>query len=571
MLISNNRLHALVMVFFLALAIFLTLGRVGTAFHSFALLTPDLGVYATLAAAHDAPELFANDPFLSNEKNVNNYNMIHVPLIRGLKHIFGNYGTACAFLLPFFIFIHLTGYYVLGVSIFKSPWAGLLVSLLLSTPSATLYDYWGLILDALPRFLYQGMIPFLLALSIWRGHDLKWWPVIMGGIGAINYIHPLSTPSWMIAFMLGLWVSAPKAGFWKKARMMGLSMIVLLLVLSPFIVNYVQSTILETSTVIGYDEIIAILQARFSTMGGPNPISPFLFFFIERQGRGLDLVWYIIWLLGISGIIFGLLYPPDSEKHAHVRQVAAWIMGILLVSGFVPILERIVFAYFERIPSQFEILRTLRYLVPLILLASFYAIWLTKDHLQKNRILSSTSSSYFFVGASLVLLVVWGLNSEAQRREFRGTVAQNLSCWLHAKIICPLPQRSMDFIAVMDVVREKTPLGSRIFSEGQEVAIRYYALRPLVFTYKDGAPLAYTDQKQLLKWNEQSKRMEDLAFIRKFPFRHRAFVRGIVKLAQNTQSEYLILSEPHRGDSDYPGQLSLVYSNAYYSLYRLNP
>jgi hypothetical protein len=234
-------------------------------------------------------------------------------------------------------------------------------------------------------------------------------------------------------------------------------------------------------------------------------------------------------------------------------------------------LERIIYAYFERIPSQFEILRTLRYLVPLILLASFYAIWLTKDHLQNNRSLSPTASCYLFVGASMILLVVWGLNSEVQRREFRGTVAQNISCWLHGKIVCPLPQKNMDFIDIMDVVREKTPVGSRIFSEGQEVAIRYYALRPLVFTYKDGAPLAYTDQKQLLKWNEQSKRMEELAFIRKFTFRHKAFVRGIVKLAHDTQAEYLILNEPYLADSDYPRQLSLVYSNTYYSLYKLNP
>jgi hypothetical protein len=124
---------------------------------------------------------------------------------------------------------------------------------------------------------------------------------------------------------------------------------------------------------------------------------------------------------------------------------------------------------------------------------------------------------------------------------------------------------------VLDAVREKTPVGSRIFSEGQEVAVRYYALRPLVFTYKDGAPLAYTDQKQLLIWNEQSERMEELAFIRKFAFRHRAFVKGIVELAQDMQSEYLILQEPYDADLYYPEQLSLVYTNAHYSLYRLSP
>ena len=220
-MIAKNKPHALILFFFLALAIFLTMGAVGTAFRSFALLTQDLGVYATFAAAQDTPELFIRDPFLSNEKNVNSYNMLQVPLIKALKKVFGNYGTACAFLLPFFIFIHLTGYYVLGISIFKNPWAGLLLSLLISTPTVTAYDYWGLILDALPRFLYQGLIPFLLALSIWRGSDLKWWPVILGGVGVLNYIHPLSTPPWTIAIMLALWVSAPGVASGKKSACWG--------------------------------------------------------------------------------------------------------------------------------------------------------------------------------------------------------------------------------------------------------------------------------------------------------------------------------------------------------------
>src|SRR5687767_1266771 len=104
MLVSKNKSHALIVLFFLAIAIFLTLGRVGTSFDSFALLTQDLGVYASIAAAQETPELFASDPFLSNNQNVNSYNMIQVPLIKLLKKVFGNYGTACAFLLPFFIF-----------------------------------------------------------------------------------------------------------------------------------------------------------------------------------------------------------------------------------------------------------------------------------------------------------------------------------------------------------------------------------------------------------------------------------------------------------------------------------
>jgi hypothetical protein len=289
--VSDKKLHFLFVTFFLALSILLTLGRVGTAFDSFALLTPDLGVYASIAAGQDHPDLFPGDPFISNQKNINSYNMVYVPLIRGLKNILGNYGAACAFLLPFFIFIHLLGYYVLGVSIFKNPWAGLFIALLISAPINTYYDFWGLILDSLPRFLYQGLLPFLLALSIARGHNPRWWPAIMAGLGALNYIHPLSTPTWMIAITLALWVSASGKGFWERVRMLGVAILVLVLILMPFLINYVGSTAVGTNDVVSYDQTLAILQARFSTMSTTS-LSAFLInFFGSQQGVISNFIW----------------------------------------------------------------------------------------------------------------------------------------------------------------------------------------------------------------------------------------------------------------------------------------
>jgi hypothetical protein len=235
------------------------------------------------------------------------------------------------------------------------------------------------------------------------------------------------------------------------------------------------------------------------------------------------------------------------------------------------VLEGIVFAYLKRIPPEFEIFKTLRYLVPLVLLAAVYALWLGKEYFEEKSVLSPTVSQYFFAGTSILLLFAWGISSQVRYPDFRQAVSQNVSCWLQGRLVCPLPPLSMDFIDALDVVREKTPVGARIFSEGQEVAVRYYALRPLVFTYKDGAPLAYTDQNQLLIWTKESETMQELTRLRKFPFRRRAFIKGIAELAQDTQSEYLLLQEPYRADQYYPEQLRLVYTNAHYSLYQFHP
>ena len=234
---------------------------------------------------------------------------------------------------------------------------------------------------------------------------------------------------------------------------------------------------METSHVIGYEETLAILQSRFATMD-TNPISALEIFFAGRRGMDFDPIWYFVWLLGITGTIFGLIWRNDPEENAHFRQIAAWILGIAIVSGFVPLLEQIVFSYLRRIPPEFELLRTLRYLVPPVLLGAFYALWLAKEELRRRSVLSPTTSQNLFVAASILLLGVWGISSAAGRPEFRSAAKQNISCWLQGKIVCPLPPSSMDFIELMDFIREKTPAGSRIFSEGQEVAIRYYAWCP---------------------------------------------------------------------------------------------
>lgn len=568
---SDRQLHVLFVLFFLAIAIFLTLGRVGTAFDSFALLNPDLGVYASFAAAQDDPGLFTNDPFLSDEKNTNSYNMVYIPLIKALKTVFGNYGTACAFLLPFFIFIHLLGYYVLGLSIFKNPWAGLFVALLISAPIQTYYDFWGLILDALPRFLYQAVLPFLMALAILRGSNPKWWIVIMAGVGLLNYIHPLSTPTWTIAFAFALWVSAPDVAFWSKVRMLGLAMVVLVVILLPFLMNYVGSTVTETNDVAHYAQTSAILQERFSAMSTNSLSEIFQKFFIGERGGAFDLTWYLVCILAWLGVIYVLLFHEIPGRYPYVRQISAWMAGIFVGSGVLPALEQAVFNYLGRIPPEFELSRTFRYMVPLMLLAVFSALWIARQELSKKNILSPTLARNFFLIISFLLLLAWGIRGAVQRTEFRKVARQNVLCWRQMQIVCPLPQDRMDFIGVLDAVREKTPRGARIFSEEQDVAIRYYALRPLVYTYKDGAPLAYTNQEQLLRWNDQYKIINKLAYVRKFPFRRKEFMNAILEFSKNAGAEYLILAEPYDPNSFYPKPLVFVYSNDNYSLYKITP
>jgi hypothetical protein len=323
--------------------------------------------------------------------------------------------------------------------------------------------------------------------------------------------------------------------------------------------------------VVHYDQTLAILQARFSTMSTTSLSAFLLNFFVGQQGVISNSIWYLVCALAVIGVVYGLTAPKASMEYAHTRQVTAWMAGIFIGSGLLPVLEQAVFAYLKQIPPEFELARTIRYMIPLILLSAFSALWMAKGELQNKNMLTLSFSRNIFIATSTLLLVAWGLRGEAQRPEFRGVVRQNIRCWLQAQLVCPLRPGSMDFIDVLDAVREETPVGSRIFSEGQEVAVRYYALRPLVYTYKDGAPLAYTNPEQLLKWSDQHDVMDRLAYIRKFPFRRREFMKDIVELAMNAGAEYLVLAESYNSNLFYPDRLGIIYSNDNYSLYKINP
>ncbi len=565
----GKKLHVLFLILFITISIFLTLGRSGTEFNSFALLGGDMAVYASIAAAQDELGLFASDPFLANEKNINSYNMIFFPMLRGLKAVFGNYGAASLFLLPFFIFIHLTGYYVLGKSIFRNPWAGFYVSLFLSVPVATYYDFWGIILDPLPRFLYQAVLPFLLALAIVRGYDPKWWPAIMGGLGILNYIHPVSTPVWAVAIMLGLWVSADGADFWKKVQMMTLATLILVIILAPFLMNYFGSTVEGTNTLENYDLLIEVLRERFFMMRETGLIEVVLHFFSSRIGNVFDLVWYLICALAVGGVIYGIKWRESNQLFPAIRQITAWMLGVFLVGAVLPIAEQTIFAKLQQIPPEFELLRTFRFMMPLILLSAICFLWIMRDRLPDQQILSPSASRTSYIICALLLLAVWGARGFELRPEFREAVNQNVQCWVKARIVCPLPEKNLDLIGVMNAVREETPVGSRIFSEGENVAVRYYAFRPLMYTYKDGAPLAYTDRHQLLVWYDQYSTMAKLVGLRDASGRRVKYMNDLVEFALTTDADYLLLDAPYDPYLYYPEILHLVYANENYSLYQL--
>ena len=182
------------------------------------ILSGDGGNIASYAAALDHPGWFSSDPVLGNSNNIGIYATIHIPLIRLLDRLTGDYGLAYTWLVFPETFLQLLGFYILGRVLFKNrSWAFLLAFLTaMMVINIGLGEIWGVWRDALPRVTFQSLLPFLLALVlVWKDRPGRWpWLMIIGGL--LVYVHPISAPAWGFAIWLSLWLLHPKGWNWKR-------------------------------------------------------------------------------------------------------------------------------------------------------------------------------------------------------------------------------------------------------------------------------------------------------------------------------------------------------------------
>ena len=126
---------------------------------------------------------------LGDSNNIGIYATIHIPLIRLLDRLTGDYGLAYAWLVFPETFLQLLGFYILGRVLFKNRfWAFLLAFLTAMTViNIGLGEIWGVWRDALPRVTFQSLLPFLLALVlVWKDRPGRWpWLMIFAGLACL--------------------------------------------------------------------------------------------------------------------------------------------------------------------------------------------------------------------------------------------------------------------------------------------------------------------------------------------------------------------------------------------------
>ncbi len=516
-----NRWDGLAVLTFLAFASLYFLGRL-QGNYPVVILTGDGGNIASYAAALDHPDWFQSDPALGDSNNIGIYATIHIPLIRLLNRLTGDYGMAYAWLVPLQTFLQLLGFYLLGRTLFKNRfWAFLLAFLTAMTViNIGLGEIWGVWQDALPRVTFQSLLPFLLALVlIWRDRPGR-WPWLMVFAGLLVYVHPISAPAWGLAVWLSLWLLQPKGWKWKRRVLVMLGLGALFLaVLTPFVVNYLSYRGRDQGA--DYTTVMTILQtySPANLLDVPAALGTFLW----NMTRSL--------LLPVALAGFAATWLLKKNDRTPVKVVLFWMAGIFAASVMIPFAEQIIEQRLHILPFETELVRCIRYFVPLFLLFWLWPLAELAPRLVKPQARGAV------ISLGIVLFGFWG----ATNRPALGDMLDAAVCFTKGHLVCAA-ERPLDELIL--TLRSETQPGEGVlvFNEdtaytSQSLSVRYAALRPLVYSLRDSGILGYSDRSALPGWLETTQQMDSLRAMTD----PQARLAGLVPLAVSLNADYLVV------------------------------
>jgi hypothetical protein len=551
-----NRRDGLIILFFFLISMLFFLGR-WNGLTPFVDLNNDAAYISSYAASLDNTQAFSNDPLFSSPGNFGYYTSLQVSLIRLLTKITGGYGLSYILLMIPYVFFQLTGFYLLGKLLYKSRFFSLLLAL---TTIPIIYtqagDYWGIWYDPQPRMMFQAFVPWLLLLvflSLTKPR-LRW--LVMITTGLLIYIHPVSTPAIAFSAWLGYFVIKPLGITWKQhLHNQFLYAFIFILIASPFAYQYINNRDLTSTSLLDYETARAFLERLFPST-----------FHIR-----LTFSKYILVALNYSLIPFAYFGSVLVFRHPEERQrlglILYWLAGILFISVGLSSFEIIFESKLHHLPMFLDLIRGLRYVIPLMEILVFWPLALYWRHAQPGTRLANLRKLGIAVLA-IAMTVIFSLSfpktfqDEFPNFRFPNYRFQTLECLRNGNIVCP-SQEFIDELGLIEYIRIKTNKNSPVISIPPNYlggAVRFQALHPLAFDPNDMNRLAPGNLSSAIA---MEKDVEEWSKIDLLPAEEK--LEKYLEFGIRKQAEYAIVRNP------IPEWLNsdIVFSNQTYSLIRL--
>lgn len=452
-------------------ALIFTLGR-WSGITPFIFLDIDATYISSFAAALDHPDAFVNDYFFSVPSRASGYFQVLVPIIRFLNTLTGSYGNAFLVLLPLVIFFKLFGFYSLGKRLFGNRWLGLLLALVTyPIVYSGAWDYWGIRNDALPRNLFEVFLPWvILAVLSWINKPRR-WILLSALLGLLIYVHSISAGV-IFATLCIVYLLCSRGPIGQRLLVILLSILCFAIVSAPFFYTFYTSRSASVTLPVSYSDSVKILNQIYG----------------ENHFQTLTIFAKVLVQLSLSGIIplFILAYlyhkiVKKTEASTNLKVLSIWIVGIILVSVFLPAIEKIFDSWLMLSSIQMMLIRGLRYLPPLMLIFCFEVFFGIQSDKKEKSVLVGKAFGSIAIIAAFVLII----SMNPQDRYF----VRSVECLVSGRLTCPTQKEldGVDIISALDVyTSESDTILSVPPSEVKfNTAIRFEALRCMGFSDSD--------------------------------------------------------------------------------------
>jgi hypothetical protein len=485
----------------------------------------DAAIYTAVAAARANPQLFIGDTLLEHIDNYNFYKIVHIFAIQALGWLMVDYGKGMVFLLGPLVLIHLLGYYILGRVLYQNRFWALVLSLTTSVYILTpLEDDVGLIFDPLPGFAFGALLPYLLSAIIRFQDDTNKWKMIMACCAGLIYVHPVSGPAWVFGLWLFYALSNPDGlAVGQRVRRAFVLGIVAFLVALPFAAFYVGSHDTAPHDPVKVAAIREAVQARIE----PSFLNPILA--ISAFSKWLLTNFYYTYFALLS--LCFLLYDKTYRKEARV--LITVVCGVVLFSTLIPCVEYLRTVN-SGVPYQTAFIRPLKYIVPVVFVLSVWGLCALQESISQP-----IKSAFVSLVISVLIGLVFVFYVHKKDPSVVRFVHPTMHAWLHGDLLPRKTTEGLVHVEALRAVRRFTPEKSKIFVASDFVLqVRYAALRPVVYAYKDGGIFAFSNYDALLKWYEIHKR---LGRTKKAGYSPAEVEQTLIPIARELDADYIFV------------------------------
>ena len=473
----------------------------------------DASALISYAVTLDHPENFVNDQSLNTLDGPVSYVGIFLPFIRFFGALLNNYGLGFLLLLPLIIFIQLTSFYLLGKELFHNRFWAFVAAVITAVPVYYLFwDFWGIVADPLPRFVFQSVTPLVLWGFLKFRNQWRIWPGLMLISAAMSFLHVISALA--LAFMLwaGFFLFLPSN--WKLSRKIFFQVLNGLIFVIPFLLIVVLSNtsggFTSATNEASYQAIMQYLDKNFYAFLHLNRSLPYFVNVMLDYG-----------LLIVPTLALFTIYLLKSHRIFLTNLLLLWIVACLFISVVVPTLEHLVEKSLGIPPAQIDIVRNLQFTIPLVELLGIYGFVVIQNRLRQTVQLDWLRNVLIIgVYAGCVVWIVIFLMNVKRISPYEGNYArESLSCFKSARLFCPT-EREKDESEVLRKISELTPIDSTFLTLPQDELsneIRYAGMRSIAFTRVDKNRVVYgrfTDAQSIqeleLEWDSNKEQMADI-------------------------------------------------------------